>query len=353
MTVSMQVTKRIYQGNGVTRVWDVDFPLASPDDLDIWVTSPLGESTRVTENFSLNSAGTSLTYPTEESEQEPLAQGWKITLVRHTPMTQTIDLVRQGELDAEVLEAGYDKLTLLVQEMDEKIARSIKYPVSSQNTDEDADNFLNAILTAQASAASSAQAAVTAATEAQTTAQTASGTIAQAVSQGQSALQAIVTQADTSIGTQVSAAQTSAQEAASSAQTAQTAAQTAAGCMATKAETDLSNITAAAKGVVTALLMPDYANGIAVSNTAGNVWTRVDKDSFVVTWGSDPYTEDYWVYVSPDNGTTKYKVGRRYDDINSNIHATSFSFFVPKGWYFVHVAESGYEAMIYPLKGAQ
>jgi len=353
MTVSMQVTKRIYQGNGVTRAWDVDFPLASLNDLDIWVTSPLGESSQVTENFSLNSAGTVLTYPTEQSEQDPLASGWTITLVRHTPMTQTIDLLRQGELDAEVLEAGYDKLTLLVQEMNEKIARSIKYPVSSQNTDEDTSNFLNTILAAQSSATSSAQAAVTAATEAQTTAQTAASTISQAVSQGESTLQSVVSQASTSLDAKVSDAQTAAQSAAASAQTAQTAAQTATGAMATKAETDLSNITSSAKGVVTALLMPDYANGITLSNTSSSVWTQVTKDSFVVTWGSDGYMENFSVFVSPDGGTTKYTVGHRWDDTNSSTETSCFSFFVPKGWYFNNEAENGYEARIYPLKGAQ
>ena len=115
MTVSMQITKRIYAGNGVTRRWDVDFPFASPEDIRIYVTSPAGAEEEILSDFKLNADGSELTYPTVESGKAPLAEGWNITLVRQTPLTQEIDLIRQGELDAEVLEGGYDKLTLLVQ----------------------------------------------------------------------------------------------------------------------------------------------------------------------------------------------------------------------------------------------
>ena len=62
---------------------------------------------------------------------------------------------------------------------------------------------------------------------------------------------------------------------------------------------------------------------------------------------------DNYIYISPDNGTTKYIVGWWYNDINSNTKGTSWSFFVPKGWYFTSTLEHIYGAYIYPLKGAQ
>lgn len=187
MTVSMQLTKRIYAGNGVTREWEVDFPLSSVDDLRVYITSPQGYQTLLESNYELNSAGNVLTYPTVESGLSPLASGWSITLLRQTPPTQGIDLLRQGELDAEVLEQGYDKLTLLVQELAEKIDRCIKYPVSTQPADLETESFLNNILaakqaaiTASTQAVSSAQAASQSAQSAQSTAQTAVADIAQA-----------------------------------------------------------------------------------------------------------------------------------------------------------------------------
>lgn len=120
-----------------------------------------------------------------------------------------------------------------------------------------------------------------------------------------------------------------------------------------KADTDLANITNAGKQAIVNSLMPDYENVISVDGVARRTYTQVVKDSFVITWGADPYIENYYVYISPDNGITEYIVGRRYDDENGQTEEVSFSFFVPKGWSFTNNVENGYHARIYPLKGAQ
>ncbi|OUO57019.1 hypothetical protein B5F75_04015 [Candidatus Avelusimicrobium gallicola] len=176
----MQITKRIYQGNGITRKWDVDFPLLSAADLRIYVTSPQGAEEEISSDFSVDLLTHTLTYPTDESGKAALADGWKLTAVRATPLTQEIDLLRQGELDAEVLEEGYDKLTLLVQELEEKVDRSIKYPVSSQENDLETDNFLANILSAKEAAVLASQEAAHSAQAAQQTASDAQQTITQA-----------------------------------------------------------------------------------------------------------------------------------------------------------------------------
>ena len=173
MTVSTQITKRIYEGNGITRQWDIDFPLMAADDLRVYVTSDQGEETEITTGFSINVARTQLEYPTAQSGLEPLADGEKITLVRQTPLTQGIDLIRQGELDAEVLEQGYYKLTLAVQELNEKVDRSIKYPVSTQPISTETENFLKDILAAKQAAVDASSSAVTAAQAASSSAQSA------------------------------------------------------------------------------------------------------------------------------------------------------------------------------------
>jgi len=181
MTVSMQITKRIYKGNGVTRRWDVDFPLASPEDLRVYLTSPQGAEQEVFSDFTLNDSRTELTYPALSSGKEPLAEGWSITLARRTPLTQEIDLLRQGELDAEVLEDGYDKLTLIVQELDEKISRSIKYPVSSRVDDLETENFLKTILNIKQETISASSAAVESSARAQISASSAQQTASEAL----------------------------------------------------------------------------------------------------------------------------------------------------------------------------
>lgn len=120
-----------------------------------------------------------------------------------------------------------------------------------------------------------------------------------------------------------------------------------------KADTDLANITNDGKQAIINNVMPDYANEVTVTNIPAGTYTQVAKDSIVVTYGSDSYLENYYLYVSPDNGTTNYIVGHRYDDENGQTESISFTFFVPKGWYFTSNVENGYTAHIYPLKGAQ
>lgn len=115
----------------------------------------------------------------------------------------------------------------------------------------------------------------------------------------------------------------------------------------------LGNISNAGKQIIVNNMMPDYANGVSVSGVTRATYTQVQKDSFVVCYTTDNYAEDYKVYVSPDNGSTKYLVGYRFDDTNIDTQGTSFTFFVPKGWYFTNEAENDYNAEIYPLKGAQ
>ena len=155
MTISNQVTKRIYQGNNTTREWEIDFPLISAQDLKVYLTSPQGEETLLSTGYVLNSSLTALTYPTLDSGLAPLQTGWSITLVRSTPLTQEIDLIRQGDLDAEVLEQGYDKLTLLLQEMREVLSRSVKFPVSSApGTATESEVFLRKLLEVESAAQS-------------------------------------------------------------------------------------------------------------------------------------------------------------------------------------------------------
>ncbi len=216
----MQVSKRIYAGNGVTRRWEVDFPLASPQDVRVYVTSPAGAETELAEDFELNAAGTELEYPTLSSGKPPLAEGWSLTLERHTPLTQEIDLLRQGELDAEVLESGYDKLTLMVQELNEKVSRSIKYPVSSIVDNLETDSFLRNILSikqdalnASSAAVSSAQQAQASASSAQQTAQSALAAIASSKDSAQSDIAASGAAVENTLQTYVSAAQNEAETA--------------------------------------------------------------------------------------------------------------------------------------------
>ena len=160
MTITTQICKRIYQGDGETRVWELDFPVLSAADVKILVTSANGTETEVTTGHEVNLLQHTVTYPTVASGMSALATGQRITLLRVTPLTQTINLTQQGVLDAEELENGYDKLTLHVQELSEQVQRSIKYAPSSGKTEADAATFLAELQAAQTTALNGALASV-------------------------------------------------------------------------------------------------------------------------------------------------------------------------------------------------
>ena len=103
---------------------------------------------------------------------------------------------------------------------------------------------------------------------------------------------------------------------------------------------------------VASLCMPDYESCIAGGSINAGTWIQTPKDSQVVVWGTDPYTEEYNSYVSPNSGQTQYQVGYRFDDQNGYTQGTSFCFLVPKNWYFTCNVEQGFHYRIYPLKGA-
>jgi len=172
MTVSNLTTKLTYTGNGSTRTFGITFPLLSATHLRIIVTDEDGTETEVTNNYTLSTALDSITYPTVDSGLDPLPATKKLTLMRETPLTQEIDLQSGHALDAAELEGGYDKLTYLLQEIKEQVARCIKYAVA-QTDITTAERFLSDITTA-------AEAAQASATSAATSANTASDKASQA-----------------------------------------------------------------------------------------------------------------------------------------------------------------------------
>jgi len=59
---------------------------------------------------------------------------YKLTIIREIPLTQLIDLVNGDSMPADVLEEGYDRAVMLIQQLSERIGRSILLPVSSSVT---------------------------------------------------------------------------------------------------------------------------------------------------------------------------------------------------------------------------
>lgn len=110
--ITGQTTSNIYQGDGSNRVWNISFEFTDSSQIKFKVN---GEA--VTTNYELNSEAKTLTYPTVASELAPLTSADEIEIYRDTNITQDIDFVNGGPFNAEMIEDGLDKLTMISQEL--------------------------------------------------------------------------------------------------------------------------------------------------------------------------------------------------------------------------------------------
>lgn len=152
MTVNASVMWRErYKGDGMQSQWPVPFPFLQPEHVRATLVDPAG-------------AGRSLLYNAEytvsvNTERRGGTVGYLVPanheLVVHLdlPYSQEIDLYNNGIMDAEVLEYGLDKLTLLCAQLAERISRAVMVDIASTDTPE---ALCTALIQARDTAVSSA-----------------------------------------------------------------------------------------------------------------------------------------------------------------------------------------------------
>lgn len=131
MTVSSEVNKVSYAGNGSTTDFSTSFVFL--DDSHLLVTLVVdatgGETTQtITTHYTLTGAGTGsagtvtmLTAP---------ASGETLIVSRSVPLTQGTDYVESDPFPAESHEEALDKLTMINQQQQEELSRSLRFPLS-------------------------------------------------------------------------------------------------------------------------------------------------------------------------------------------------------------------------------
>lgn len=116
MTVSTQVSRNEYTGNGATTQYDFTFRILDKshllvqtlDDAENITTLTLGSNYSVTGVNRYNGGKVVLT--------SALPAGYKISIERKTPVTQETSIRNQGGFFPEIHEDALDKLTMLVQQ---------------------------------------------------------------------------------------------------------------------------------------------------------------------------------------------------------------------------------------------
>lgn len=155
MTIASSVNKITYEANGSIRTWPFNFKVFSPEHLKLVVTDALGEESTPENNFSVDLQASAITYPVTG---EALKKGNKVTVVRLLPIVQEMDLVNQGQFDAETLERSADEIVMMIQQLDERTRRAIIGPISGDDPPAD---MVSKLLAASASAQQSAATAAT------------------------------------------------------------------------------------------------------------------------------------------------------------------------------------------------
>ena len=126
-TVASTVNKNTYSCDGANTAFDYTFPIISSTDIKLYLTNSSGVVSEVTTNFSVNTSGKYVTYPTSGTI---CAVGNTLTLYRSVPLTQSLVLTTQGPFPAVSLNTEHDKLTMMAQKLQEQIDRSLKLPIT-------------------------------------------------------------------------------------------------------------------------------------------------------------------------------------------------------------------------------
>ena len=135
MTVSSLTTKNSYSGNASTSAFSYTFKIFDDDDVTVIIrTDSTGTETVKTKttHYTVSGVGSSSGGTITFTSGNIPASGETVLLLRNTPLTQATDYTPNDPFPAATHEDALDKLTLISQDTQEEIDRSIK--LSRANT---------------------------------------------------------------------------------------------------------------------------------------------------------------------------------------------------------------------------
>ena len=242
MTVNSQQNKISYMGNGAAKDFTVPFPYLDKSHLTVRQMLNGVQSERTDWTVS----GGTLTFETAP------ANNAQIVIMRQVPLTQETDYRENEILSAETLERCFDKLTMQVQQLEEKSGRAVTVDVFD---DTNAASLIPSIRKAVSDCAA-------AAASARANADTASEKAVQA----------------------------------------QTSATNAAATLTSKANVCLDNLTAAGKESISHLSMPSDSFVELTLGASGTVYTAVADGVFFV--GKNAAGANQHIYADVYKGNT-------------------------------------------------
>ncbi|HFR4130868.1 TPA: phage tail fiber protein, partial [Raoultella ornithinolytica] len=117
MTVSTQVSRNEYTGNGATTQYDFTFRIMDKSDLLVQTLDTSENITTLTIDVDYSVTGVNRYSGGKVVLNTPLPDGYKISIERSIPVTQETSIRNQGGFFPEIHEDAFDKLTMIIQRM--------------------------------------------------------------------------------------------------------------------------------------------------------------------------------------------------------------------------------------------
>ena len=128
MTVSTTTNRASYSGNGSTTAFAYGFKIFADADLTVIIRSSAGvETTKtLTTHYTVSGAGTDSGGNVTFTTGNVPASGETVVILRKLTLTQATDYVANDPFPAESHEDALDRLTMITQQLDEAVGRSLK-----------------------------------------------------------------------------------------------------------------------------------------------------------------------------------------------------------------------------------
>jgi hypothetical protein len=101
-----------------------------------YVVDAAGVVTKLTSNYSIDVGAKHFIYPTVGAVAPLLTGvnavpiGWELVIVRAEPLSQTLALTNSGIWDGPSIDAAFDKLTMICQQIQEQVNRCFQAPIN-------------------------------------------------------------------------------------------------------------------------------------------------------------------------------------------------------------------------------
>jgi hypothetical protein len=133
LTISATVRLFYQAGNGVTVAFPFSRPFFANPDLKVYlVTAGVATLQTYATDYTIvgagNPAGGTITFNT------PPASGTTVVYYGDLDATQSLDLSNVTRFDTQAIEDAFDRVTILIQEIDDRLGRTAKLPLTSVGT---------------------------------------------------------------------------------------------------------------------------------------------------------------------------------------------------------------------------